>query len=96
MDGSAFGSLLFPILIIAIFYLLVFRPQQKKMKEHANMVANIRRGDVVVTQGGVIGKVTKVKEKEANELEVQVSDGVTIRVVQTTISDVRSKTEPAK
>ena len=93
---EAAGSLVFPLLIILIFYLLVFRPQQQKMKAHANMVANIRRGDIVVTQGGIIGKVTKVKDKEANEVEIQVSDGVAIRVVQSTIADVRSKTEPAK
>ena len=93
---EAAGSLVFPLFIILIFYLLVFRPQQQKMKAHANMVANIRRGDIVVTQGGIIGKVTKVKDKEANEVEIQVSDGVAIRVVQSTIADVRSKTEPAK
>ena len=93
---EAIGSLFFPLLIILIFYLLVFRPQQQKIKQHAAMVSNIRRGDVVVTQGGLIGKVTKVKDKEANEIEVQVSDGVTVRVVQSTVADVRSKTEPAK
>jgi len=93
---EAIGSLFFPLLIILIFYLLVFRPQQQKIKQHAEMVSNIRRGDVVVTQGGLIGKVTKVKDKGANEIEVQVSDGVTVRVVQSTVADVRSKTEPAK
>ena len=61
------------ILIFAIMYFLLIRPQQKKVKEHQNMVASLRRGDQVVTQGGLIGKVTKVKED--NEIEVEVSDG---------------------
>lgn len=81
------------ILIFAIMYFLLIRPQQKKVKEHQAMVGAVRRGDQVVTQGGLIGKVTKVKED--NELEVEVSDGVKVRVVQSTLADVRSKTEPA-
>jgi len=63
------------------------------VKEHQAMVGAVRRGDQVVTQGGLIGKVTKVKED--NELEVEVADGVKVRVVQSTLADVRSKTEPA-
>ena len=82
------------ILIFAIMYFLLIRPQQKKVKEHQNMVASLRRGDQVVTQGGLIGKVTKVKED--NEIEVEVSYGVKVRVVQNTIAQVLSKTEPAK
>ena len=81
------------ILIFAIMYFLLIRPQQKKVKEHKAMVGAVRRGDQVVTQGGLIGKVTKVKED--NELEVEVADGVKVRVVQSTLADVRSKTEPA-
>ena len=75
-------------------YFLLIRPQQKKVKEHQNMVTALRRGDQVVTQGGLIGKVTKVKEE--NEIEVEVATGVKVRVVQNTISLVLSKTEPAK
>jgi preprotein translocase subunit YajC len=82
------------ILIFAIMYFLLIRPQQKKVKEHQNMVASLRRGDQVVTQGGLMGKVTKVKEE--NEIEVEVADGVKVRVVQNTIAQVLSKTEPAK
>ena len=82
------------ILIFAIMYFLLIRPQQKKVKEHQNMVAALRRGDQVVTQGGLIGKVTKVKEE--NESEVEVATGVKVRVVQNTIAQVLSKTEPAK
>ncbi len=81
------------ILIFAIMYFLLIRPQQKKVKEHQAMVGAVRRGDQVVTQGGLIGQVTKVKED--NELEVEIADGVKVRVVQSTLADVRSKTEPA-
>jgi len=82
------------ILIFAIMYFLLIRPQQKKVKEHQAMVAALRRGDQVVTQGGVIGKVVKVKDD--GELEVEIADGVKIRVIQSTIATVMSKTEPAK
>ena len=81
------------ILIFAIMYFLMIRPQQKKIKEHQEMVQNLRRGDVVVTQGGLIGKVAKVKEN--NELDLELAEGVKVRVVQSTIADVVSKTEPA-
>ena len=81
------------ILIFAIMYFLMSRPQQKKIKEHQKMVQNLRRGDVVVTQGGLIGKVAKVKEN--NELDLELAEGVKVRVVQSTIADVVSKTEPA-
>ncbi|MBM2292155.1 preprotein translocase subunit YajC [Sulfitobacter pseudonitzschiae] len=82
------------ILIFGIMYFLLIRPQQKKVKEHQAMVQALRRGDQVVTQGGIIGKVVKVKEE--NEIELEVADGVKIRVVQSTIAQVISKTEPAK
>ncbi len=81
------------ILIFAIMYFLLIRPQQKKIKEHAAMVAALRRGDQVVTQGGVIGKVVKVKDD--GEVDVEIADGVKVRVVQSTIATVVSKTEPA-
>ncbi|QFT63435.1 preprotein translocase subunit YajC [Roseivivax halotolerans] len=93
MDGNALAQFVPLILIFAIMYFLLIRPQQKKMKEHQKMVENLRRGDQVVTQGGIIGKVVKVKE--GNELEVEVADGVKVRVVQNTITQVLSKTEPA-
>ncbi|QFT59451.1 preprotein translocase subunit YajC [Sulfitobacter sp. THAF37] len=82
------------ILIFAIMYFLLIRPQQKKAKEHQAMVAGLRRGDQVVTQGGLIGKVVKVKED--GEIEVEIADGVKVRVVQSTIATVVSKTEPTK
>ena len=91
---DAFGQLVPLILIFGIMYFLLIRPQQKKAKEHQAMVTSLRRGDQVVTQGGLIGKVSKVKDD--NEIEVEVSDGVKVRVVQSTITQVLSKTEPAK
>jgi preprotein translocase subunit YajC len=81
------------ILMFAIMYFLLIRPQQKKVKEHQAMVAALRRGDQVVTQGGMIGKVVKVKDD--GELEVEIADGVKVRVIQSTIATVVSKTEPA-
>ena len=82
------------ILVFGIMYFLLIRPQQKKVKEHQNMVAALRRGDQVVTQGGILGKVAKVKDD--NEVEVEIASGVTVRVVRSTIAQVVSKTEPAK
>ena len=91
---EAFAQFVPLILIFGIMYFLLIRPQQKKVKEHAAMVGALRRGDQVVTQGGLIGKVTKVKDD--NEIEVELSEGVKVRVVQSTIAQVLSKTEPAK
>lgn len=82
------------ILIFAIMYFLLIRPQQKKVKQHQAMVAALRRGDQVVTQGGLVGKVVKVKDD--GELEVEIAEGVKVRVIQNTIATVISKTEPAK
>ncbi len=93
--GSAFASFVPLILIFAIMYFLLIRPQQKKVKEHQAMVAALRRGDQVVTQGGVIGKVSKVKEDGSNEIEVEIAEGVKIRVVKNTVAQVLNKTEPA-
>lgn len=81
------------ILIFGIMYFLLIRPQQQKMKQHQAMVAALRRGDQVVTQGGLIGKVAKVKDD--GELDVEIADGVKVRVVQSTIAQVLNKTEPA-
>ncbi|QUS35629.1 preprotein translocase subunit YajC [Falsirhodobacter algicola] len=80
------------ILIFAIMYFLLIRPQQKKVKEHRNMVQQLRRGDQVVTQGGVIGKVTHVAE--GNEVTVEIAEGVKVKVLRSTIAQVVSKTEP--
>lgn len=90
--GAGLGGMLIPmVLIFGIMYFLMIRPQQKKMKEHKAMVEGLRRGDQVITQGGIYGKVAKVAD---DELQVEVSEGVKIRVVRSTISAVISKTEP--
>ncbi len=91
--AGAFGSFVPLILIFAIMYFLLIRPQQKKAKDHKKMVAALRKGDKVVTQGGLIGKVTKVKDD--GEIEVEIASGVKVRVVQSTVAQVISKTEPA-
>ncbi len=90
---GAIGQFLPLILIFAIMYFLLIRPQQKKAKDHKAMVAAVRRGDQVVTQGGILGKVSKVKDD--NEIEVEIAKGVKVRVVKSTIAQVISKTEPA-
>ena len=87
------NSLIVPtMLIIGIMYFLMIRPQQKRLKEHQAMVANIRRGDTVVTSGGIIGKVTKVDDQE---LQVEIAEGVKIKIVRSTVSEVRGKGESA-
>ena len=91
--GGAFASFVPLILIFAIMYFLLIRPQQKKMKEHKAMVEALRRGDQVVTQGGMIGKVTKVVDD--NEVQVEIADNVKVRVVRATITQVLNKSEPA-
>jgi preprotein translocase subunit YajC len=86
---------LVPILLMfVIFYLLLLRPQQQKLKAHRELVANLRRGDTVVTSGGIIGKVTKVRDD--NEIEVEIADNTRVRVVKGTVSEVRAKGEPVK
>ena len=87
------NSLLVPtILIIGIMYFLMIRPQQKRMKEHRAMIEAIRRGDTVVTSGGIIGKVAKTDD---DELQVEIADGVRIKVLRATISEVRGKGDGA-
>ena len=92
--GDVFTSLVIPmVLIFGIMYFLLIRPQQKKLKAHQGMVEALRRGDQVVTAGGIVGKVTKVRDD--NEIEIEIASGVSVRVVKHTITQVRSKTEPA-
>ena len=82
------------ILIFVIMYFLLIRPQQKKIKEHKMMVDAVRRGDQVITQGGIIGKITKVKEGE--EVEVEIAANVKVMVIKSTLVNVINKSEPAK
>ena len=80
------------LLLVVIFWLLIFRPQQKRMKAQQAMLSAISRGDTVVTTGGIVGKVTKAVDGE--DLEVEIAQGTRIKVVRTMIADVRSKANP--
>lgn len=91
--GQLFGSFLPLILIFLIMYFLLIRPQQKKVKDHKAMVEALRRGDQVLTQGGIIGKVTKVQEDGV--VEVEIAEGIKVKVARHTITQVMNKTEPA-
>ena len=87
-------SLLPFALIFIIMYFLILRPQQKKAKEHNELVKNIRRGDTVITTSGLVGKVTKVVDDD--QIEFEIADGVRVRQMRQMISIVRAKGEPAK
>ena len=93
--GSDFIVQLVPILLMfVIFYVLLLRPQQQRAKAHKELVANIRRGDTVVTSGGIIGKVPKVRDEQ--EIEVEIAENTRVRVLKGTVSEVRAKGEPVK
>ena len=94
MDGKAIGQFIPLILIFVIFYFLLIRSQQKRIKEHKAMVEALARGDNVVTAGGIVGKVARIID--GDKAEIQISDNVTIQVIKSTISQVLSKTEPKK
>ena len=81
------------ILIFVIMYFLILRPQRQKARMHQEMVANIKRGDTVVTSGGLIGKIAKVED---NEVQLELAEGIRVRLVRGTIAEVRTKGEPAK
>lgn len=94
--SSDFMIQLLPILLMfVIFYFLLLRPQQQRVKQHREMVANIRRGDTVVTAGGIVGKITRIKEGEA-EIEVEIAENTRVRLMRATIAEVRVKGEPVK
>ena len=82
------------VAIFAIMYFLILRPQQKRAKEHQEMVKNVRRGDTIITSGGLVGKVTKVVDDD--QVEMEIADGVRVRQLKSMLSDVRVKGEPAK
>ena len=94
LGGGGFEALLPLVLIFVVFYFLLIRPQQKKAKQHREMLAAIRRGDKVVTNGGILGTVTKVVDE--SELMVEIAEGIRVRVQRGMIAGVRSKTEPVK
>ncbi|MEQ8505975.1 MAG: preprotein translocase subunit YajC [Rhodospirillales bacterium] len=90
--GGGIEAFLPLILIFVIFYFLLIRPQQKKMKEHKGMLEAVRRGDKVVTGGGIIGTVTKVNE--GDEVVVEIAEGIKVKVRKSTLASVESKSEP--
>ena len=92
--NSMLMSLLPFALIFVIMYFLILRPQQKKVKDHAELVKNIRRGDTVITSGGLVGKVTKVVDDD--QVEIEIADGVRVRQLKAMVSEVRAKGEPVK
>jgi preprotein translocase subunit YajC len=93
LDPSGLIMNLAPILVlVVIFWLLIFRPQQKRAREQREMLNAVRRGDTVVTSGGIIGKVTKAIDGE--DLEVEIAQGVKVKLQRSSVSDVRSKAEP--
>jgi preprotein translocase subunit YajC len=92
--GDFLGMILPLVLIMGVFYFLLIRPQQRKAKEHQAMLSKVAKGDTVVTQGGLIGKVVRVVDE--TELLVEVGENVKVRVLKGGLADVRAKGEPAK
>jgi len=93
-EGGMIMSLLPFVLIFVIMYFLILRPQQKRAKQHQDMVKNVRRGDTVITNGGLVGKVTKVVDDD--QIEIEIADAVRIRQMRSMLADVRAKGEPVK
>ena len=94
MSGSGFAQFIPLILIFVIFYFFLIRPQQKKVKEHKLMVAALKRGDEVVTSGGIVGKIGRVLGDD--KVDILISENVTVQVVQSTIQSVLNKSDTKK
>ena len=92
--GGILGAVLPLVLIFIIFWFLIIRPQQKRIKEHKAMVSNLRRGDTVVTGGGLIGKVVKIVDD--SDVQIEIAENVRVRVARNMIADLRNRSEPAK
>lgn len=90
-----FGLLVPMLLMVVVFYFLLIRPQQQRAKQHQEMISKVKRGDTVVTAGGFIGKVAKVPG-ESDEVEVELNEQMKVRVLRSTLMDVRAKGEPVK
>jgi preprotein translocase subunit YajC len=91
--NDIFGMMLPLLLIMVVFYFLLIRPQQRKMRDHQQMVKNVRRGDTIVTSGGLVGKVAKVVD---DEVMVDIAENVQVRIMKHALSEVRTKGEPVK
>ena len=94
MSGSGFAQFLPLILIFVIFYFFLIRPQQKRLKDHKSMIAALKRGDNVVTSGGIVGKIERVMEED--KVEVSIADGITVQVVKSTIQSLVTQTNTKK
>ena len=94
MSGSGFAQFIPLILIFVIFYFFLIRPQQKKVKEHKLMVTALKRGDEVVTSGGIVGRVERILGED--KIDLQISENVTVQVVQSTIQSLLKKTDTKK
>ena len=95
MNDPMFSTLTLVVPMIAIFYFLLWRPQQQRAKELKAMVDNVRRGDMVVTAGGIIGKVVKTSAPEDQEVLVEIADNVQVKFLKSALTDVRAKSQPA-
>jgi len=94
MSGSGFAQFIPLILIFVIFYFFLIRPQQKKIKDHKSMVASLKRGDEVVTSGGIIGRIERVLEDD--KIDILISENVTVQVVKSTVQSLLTKTQTKK
>ena len=94
MSGSGFAQFIPLILIFVIFYFFLIRPQQKKIKEHKSMVSSLKRGDDVITSGGIVGKIEKVFDDD--KIDLSIADNVTIKVVKSTIQSLLNKSDTKK
>ena len=94
MSGSGFAQFIPLILIFVIFYFFLIRPQQKKVKDHKSMVAALKRGDEVITSGGLIGRIEKVHEDD--KVDLLISDGITVKVIKSTVQSLLTNTNTKK
>jgi len=94
--GEAIMSFLPLILIFVIFYFLLIRPQQKRAKEHKEMLMAVRRGDKIVTGGGIVATVIKVGQPDDPEIQVEIAENVRVKILRTTVANVLARTEPVK
>ncbi len=96
MSDPLFQTLTLALPMLAIFYFLLWRPQQQRVKQMRQMVESLRRGDVVVTAGGILGKVARASAAEDPEILVEIADNVQVKVLKATLTDVRAKTQPVE
>jgi len=94
MSGSGFAQFIPLILIFVIFYFFLIRPQQKKLKDHKSMVASLKRGDEVITSGGIIGRIERVLDDD--KIDILISENVTVQVIKSTVQSLLTKTQTKK